>query len=391
MSGFFLRPIDLSALSLLFIAILILWRLLQLRPSSAASRWLATFFGVIILLGLLWLLVGTRLDGWVPYILHFWGAIWSLGIASLIQYTYRIGDLDPKGREARRALLVSLVGMAVVIGWAVYRIVLRIQGQPTANILPIDALNLLGFVWALVVVGRQAHARWRAAQTRQVLGHFVLPFAGIFLLAAAGVSGVAAQLSGNPWVLDFSRVYLAAIGINFIGINYLIYHDSTNARVHRVMGAAMLVLQTAFSFLGVLYTLQFQVNGGTVLSSAGAGFASSAAQLLHRHQLDEWTRPIFLFQAGMSLLALLLMPFAGRRMRVFDPYLYNLGLSDQQQQIITMVAQGLTNDEIANRLLISKNTVRYHLRFIYKTLDLPNRRALILWVRQKQANEPTIP
>lgn len=53
---------------------------------------------------------------------------------------------------------------------------------------------------------------------------------------------------------------------------------------------------------------------------------------------------------------------------------YNL--SERHQEIINLIHQGKTNKEIANELFISENTVKYHLKIIYETLNIDNRNKL---------------
>jgi two-component system nitrate/nitrite response regulator NarP len=49
------------------------------------------------------------------------------------------------------------------------------------------------------------------------------------------------------------------------------------------------------------------------------------------------------------------------------------GLSDRQRQVLELLAQGASNYEIATRLYISPNTVKFHLREIYLRLGVRNR------------------
>ena len=51
-------------------------------------------------------------------------------------------------------------------------------------------------------------------------------------------------------------------------------------------------------------------------------------------------------------------------------------LSSRQLEILELIKSGLTNKEIANKLCISENTVKYHLKVIYDQLDIENRYAL---------------
>lgn len=47
--------------------------------------------------------------------------------------------------------------------------------------------------------------------------------------------------------------------------------------------------------------------------------------------------------------------------------------SEKQIKIIELVKEGLTNKEIGNKLFISENTVKYHLKIIYSALGIENR------------------
>ena len=54
-------------------------------------------------------------------------------------------------------------------------------------------------------------------------------------------------------------------------------------------------------------------------------------------------------------------------------------LSTREQQILALVAQGLTNKEIADRSYITENTVKYHMKNILEKLHLQNRAQVIAW------------
>ncbi len=63
-----------------------------------------------------------------------------------------------------------------------------------------------------------------------------------------------------------------------------------------------------------------------------------------------------------------------------DPNLEKLlqNLTERQSEIAVLILQGQTNKEISQQLYISENTVKYHTRNIYQTLDIKNRRELFL-------------
>jgi DNA-binding NarL/FixJ family response regulator len=48
-------------------------------------------------------------------------------------------------------------------------------------------------------------------------------------------------------------------------------------------------------------------------------------------------------------------------------------LSDRQRQVLELIAQGLPNELIAERLFISRNTVKFHVAAIYQRLGVSNR------------------
>lgn len=393
MDGFFLRPIDLAALNLLIVSSLVGWRLWAMRLLRETGRWLLTFFGATLTLSLLWILAATRLDIWHFIALHSWGLIWTAGSVCLIQYAYRLGEIDPQFKEARAALVVSLAGLALAALWAGYQIYqLTLGGRPTMNTRPVDSLAFVGFGWVLVVMLRQVYRNWSQARSLSVVSHLVVPLLGSFLLVAAGVISIVSLLSGRLVVVDFGRVFLVGVGLNFIGFNYLIYWDSIGPRFTRLVGVALLLIQTVFTYLGLIYTMQVsdqQLAALPVRSPDSVFTPFTVAELAARQELHHWTVPIFAFQLVMSFLTVGLLIFSGWRMRTTDRFLENLSVSMRQREIIALLAQGYNNPEIARELVVSENTVKYHLKGIYKILGISSRDALAQWYRDRVDDEHT--
>jgi DNA-binding NarL/FixJ family response regulator len=56
------------------------------------------------------------------------------------------------------------------------------------------------------------------------------------------------------------------------------------------------------------------------------------------------------------------------------------GLSERQREVLELLAQGCSNEQIAERLFISPNTVKFHVRAIYARLDVHSRLAAARYI-----------
>jgi DNA-binding NarL/FixJ family response regulator len=63
-------------------------------------------------------------------------------------------------------------------------------------------------------------------------------------------------------------------------------------------------------------------------------------------------------------------------------------VSEREVEILELVAQGLTNGEIAQRLWVTETTVKFHLSRIYRKLGVSNRTAAALWLRDRGVEDP---
>lgn len=62
-------------------------------------------------------------------------------------------------------------------------------------------------------------------------------------------------------------------------------------------------------------------------------------------------------------------------------------LTPRQEEILDLATQGLDNSEIGERLIISRNTVKYHLRLILENLHVHSRgEAIAWWARHRGAS-----
>ena len=59
-------------------------------------------------------------------------------------------------------------------------------------------------------------------------------------------------------------------------------------------------------------------------------------------------------------------------------------LTPREREVAELVAQGLTNREIAERLFLSERTAQNHVQHILTKLDLSNRSQIAAWVTSRR-------
>lgn len=55
------------------------------------------------------------------------------------------------------------------------------------------------------------------------------------------------------------------------------------------------------------------------------------------------------------------------------------GLSPREGEVLALICQGLTNEDIAQRAFISMNTVKTHIRSLYRKIDVTTRSQAVRW------------
>jgi len=68
-----------------------------------------------------------------------------------------------------------------------------------------------------------------------------------------------------------------------------------------------------------------------------------------------------------------------------EGYQMHLELTNRENQILKLIADGLTNREIACALLISESTVENHIHHIYEKLEISNRAKAVAYFLHSQA------
>lgn len=75
-------------------------------------------------------------------------------------------------------------------------------------------------------------------------------------------------------------------------------------------------------------------------------------------------------------------PTSGRRSHTTTPRGWpgkDRGLTEREAEVLTLATQGLTNAEIAERLFISINSVKTHVRHLYRKIGAHNRAQAVAW------------
>jgi DNA-binding NarL/FixJ family response regulator len=118
--------------------------------------------------------------------------------------------------------------------------------------------------------------------------------------------------------------------------------------------------------------------------------AGASGYLLKEISIDEVADAIRSVWAGQSrispsMAAKLLTEFAAMSKRVDErQQLPAPRLTEREMEVLTLVAQGLNNRDIAKQLFISENTVKNHIRNILEKLHLHSRmEAVVYAVREK--------
>ncbi len=65
--------------------------------------------------------------------------------------------------------------------------------------------------------------------------------------------------------------------------------------------------------------------------------------------------------------------YAAAEVVVDEQVITKLGISKREQEVLTWLAQGLSNQEIADKMFVSVNTVKSHLSNLFQKLDASRR------------------
>jgi DNA-binding NarL/FixJ family response regulator len=141
-----------------------------------------------------------------------------------------------------------------------------------------------------------------------------------------------------------------------------------------VAGPAQAALELVDALCGLLPDVQI-VLMADVLSREMVGAVlerSLAGLLLTDHPAQDLTSSLSLIAQGRSV-----MPTGWQSVLGAEPTGPLDALSDRQMEVLRLLAEGCSYEEIGGRLFISVNTVKFHMRSIFERLGVRNRMAAV--------------
>lgn len=74
---------------------------------------------------------------------------------------------------------------------------------------------------------------------------------------------------------------------------------------------------------------------------------------------------------------------------IFDTSEYVESLTPREEEVLDLLArEGLTNRELAERLVVVEKTIWTHLKNIYRKLNVKSRSKAIVWAHQHRTKQP---
>ncbi len=131
-------------------------------------------------------------------------------------------------------------------------------------------------------------------------------------------------------------------------------------------------LRTAYPHIKVLALTSFQ-EGNLVQEALQAG---AIGYLLKDVSIDELARAVRLAAQGLPTLA----PAAGQALVQSAAQTPKIGhdLTEREREVLALLAEGLSNQQIASRLVISPATVKFHISSIRTKLGASSRTEVVI-------------
>lgn len=184
------------------------------------------------------------------------------------------------------------------------------------------------------------------------------------LLAAVSDMHVVATATDGERLLDAVRRFSPDVALADIHMPYL---DGLACldKIRRMNPETRVLFLTAYS------------DGHTLRSVLMAG---ADGLLLKTDPPEQVIQAIRQVMAGQ-----LVFPAAARRWLHLPQPEPAIELSEREWEVLALLAEGLPNSQIAHRLHISSNTVKFHLQNIYQRLSVTNRTEASRWYLEQKS------
>lgn len=261
-------------------------------------------------------------------------------------------------REASlRSLAFGMLGLVfVLMGNATeYLFVVLHRWDARVSFLILNEV-FLSMVMTGAFLARFAHESTRTALTKRRRTTFWAFSVAFFFL----VISLALFLHG-PYAVDVSKGYLATTIFGAICQLYAVLVIIRNRKglpaVYRFMPAFMTVLMV----LGVVAVMNDVFHFGALLHGPEFPFS-----------------PVSFFLISVSIVFVSLKFLLGTREGTpAAGAIPDFALSDRESEIVPLIVEGLSNDDIASRLFISPHTVKNHVTSIFRKAGVTNRFELL--------------
>lgn len=286
MSGFFFRPVDLSALALFTVAALKILHLRGLRPRTSALRWLMAGMTGIALFALSSIVMESRLDGWAYIFTHIRIVFTASIVVALTQYIYHTGPEELRKRESQYALLAGLGAQTYITLHSVYYMLqFSPQGTTALDLVPSRLLIGAMLLWTLFLATRQLHL------SRPPSNFQIALLIGLSLILVANLVSVVDFDLTYSNIEQILPTFLVSVAIILLSFFYYADRDLHSTQINRLVSAAMLLLQSVFTILAVVLTMQLGPEVGPQVAYGQSSYVlspSSSGYQLEVQAAESW-------------------------------------------------------------------------------------------------------
>lgn len=270
------------------------------------------------------------------------------------------------GEAALRSLALSMLGLMLILicNATEYLSVVLNRWDARVSFLILNG-EFLSTVMMAAFLARFAHESTRTPLTRRRKTVFWVLSVVFFFL----VTSFPLFLNGGHTV-DVSKGYLAA---NIFGMTFLLYATIVAIRNRKGLPSEYLCMPAIMSILLVL--------GAVSIMNDAFHFGA----LLHGPEFP--FSPVFFFLVNvLNVVVCLRFLVQAREDAPGKHPISDIDLSGRESEIVPLIIEGLSNEDIASRLFISPHTVKNHVTSIFRKAGVTNRFDLLKRVSAGKAS-----